>query len=176
MSVQIEIWGEICAIFEEKWLTEKFRKRRFKLLVENKKNPDYDNIYQLELSQDRCDKIDDFEIGEDVVCMCGLSGRDWMDKEGNPIVDKEGFVINSTTIECWHIRTKEKHIERIREGAEKKESKELKKEAKKEEDQEVVTGNIYQKDNVDLSGEFTELEEIAENDVKEDIESDDLPF
>ncbi len=176
MSVQIEIHGQICAIFEEKWLTEKFRKRRFKVLVENKKNSDYDNVYQLELAQDRCEKIDDFEVGDDVVCICGLSGRDWIDKEGNPILDKQGLVINSTTIECWHIRSKEKHIERLREGAEKKETKEFKKEVKEEEEKEVANNKIYQKDNVDLSKEFPELEDLAKNDKVEDIESDDLPF
>lgn len=173
MSVQIEIWGQIVAIFEEKWLTEKFRKRRFKVLVENKKNPDYHNIYQLELAQDRCDKIDDFEVREDVVCMCGLTGRDWCDKEGNPVTDREGFVINSTTIECWHIRTKEKHIERLREKDEKKESKELKKEVKEKGKQEVANV-IYQKDDAGLSDEFPELKDIAED--VEPIESDDLPF
>ena len=176
MSVHIEIWGQIVAIFEEKWLTEKFRKRRFKLLVENKKYPDYDNIYQLELAQDRCEKLDDFEVGEDVVCMCGLSGRDWIDKEGNPILDKQGLVINSTTIECWHIRSKEKHVERLKEKGEKKESKEFKDEVKKEEKQEVVNDKIYQKDNVDLSDEFPELKDIAETVEPIEDESDDLPF
>jgi hypothetical protein len=176
MSVQIEIHGRIVIIFEEKWLTEKFRKRRFKVLVENKKNPDYHNIYQLELAQDRCDKADDFKAGDDVVCFCGVTGRDWYDKEGNPITDKEGLVINSTTIECWHIRTKEKHAERIREGEDKKESKEIKKEAKKEEKQESVTGNVYQKDNIDLTDEFPDSEELDENKSEENIESDDLPF
>ena len=171
--MQFEIWGQIVAIFEEKWLTEKFRKRRFKLFVENKKNPDYPNTYQLELAQDRCEKIDDFEVGQDVVCMCGLSGRDWIDKEGNPVTDKQGFVINSTTIECWHIRTKEKHIERLREGSEKKESKEFKKEVKEEEKQEVVNGKILSKD-VDLTDEFPKLEDLAED--AEPLEGDDLPF
>lgn len=175
MSVQVEIWGQIVAIFEEKWLTEKFRKRRFKVLVENKKNPDYDNIYQLELAQDRCEKIDDFEIGDDVVCICGLSGRDWHDKEGNPILDKQGLVINSTTIECWHIRTKEKHIERLREGTEKKEAKEFKKEVK-EEEKEVANDTIYQKDDTDLLNEFSELEDLTETTEIIEDESDDLPF
>lgn len=175
MSVQIEIWGRIVAIFEEKWLTGKYRKRRFKLFVENKKNPDYPNIYQLELAQDRCEKIDDFEIGQDVVCICGLTGRDWCDKEGNPILDKQGLVINSTIIECWHIRTKEKHIERLREGADKKESKEFKKEVKEEEKQEVANDTIYQKDDVDLTKEFPELKDITET-VEPMEDSDDLPF
>jgi len=174
MSVQIEIWGQIVAVFEEKWLTEKFRKRRFKLFVENKKNPDYPNIYQLELAQDRCEKIDDFEVGEDVVCICGLSGRDWADKEGNPILDKQGFVINSTTIECWHIRTEERHIEAIKEKDTKKESKEFKKEAEKEKKQEVINSKIDPKD-IDLTSEFPELKDIAE-DVEPIEESDDLPF
>lgn len=175
MSIQLEIWGQVVAIFEEKQLTEKFRKRRFKVLVENKKNPDYDNIYQLELAQDRCEKIDDFEVGDDVVCICGLSGRDWHDKEGNPILDKQGLVINSTTIECWHIRTKEKHIERLKEKSEKKETKEFKEEVKKEEKQEIENGKIYQKDDVDLLKEFPELDDIAET-VDPIDEDDDLPF
>ena len=146
------------------------------MLVENKRNPDYNNIYQLELAQDRCEKLDDFQVKDDVVCICGLTGRDWSDKEGNPILDKQGLVINSTTIECWHIRTKEKHIERLREGSEKKETKEFKKEVKEERKKEVANDKIYQKDDVDLSSEFSELEELAKNDKVEDIESDDLPF
>jgi len=175
--MQFEIWGQIVAIFEEKWLTEKFRKRRFKVLSENKKNPDYDNVYQLELAQDRCDKIDDFEVGDDVVCLCGLTGRDWYDKEGNPILDKHDLIINSTTIECWHIRTKEKHIERLREKGEKKETKEFKEEVKKDEKQEVINDKIYQKDDVDLLEEFSEIEDLIKS-KKEDIEldEDDLPF
>ena len=173
MSVQIEIHGQIVAIFEEKWMTEKFRKRKFKVLVENKKNPDYDNVYQLELAQNRCEKIDDFEVGEDVVCLCGLTGRDWSDKEGNPILDRNGLVINSTTIECWHIRTKERHLEANKEKETKKESKQFKDEVKKEEKQEVVSGNIYQKD-ADLTDEFPELKDLTED--VEPLEGDDLPF
>jgi len=104
MPVNFEIIGSVTFIGDTIEVTAKFRKRIMKVFVRNEKNDKYSDLFQIEFMQDRCDRLDDFKVNDIVNCKCSVSGRDWISKDGSPITDKDGNVINSTTINCWHIR------------------------------------------------------------------------
>ena len=98
-----DITGFVAFIGKEQQITERFSKRTFKVLVPDLENEQYSDVMELELKNDKCYLIDKFAMGELVRCKCGLSGRDWVSKDGDPIYDKQGQQINSTTINCWYI-------------------------------------------------------------------------
>lgn len=104
MVVNLEITGDLVYCGDTEQITENFRKRIFKVYVRNKNGDKYSNMFQIELMQDRCDILEDFNEGDKINCKCSLTGRDWIDKDGNPILDRNGKLINSTTINCWHIK------------------------------------------------------------------------
>jgi hypothetical protein len=76
----IEISGKIHAVFEAKQITERFRKREF--VLELTDNPKYPQTVLFQLSGDRCETIDGFEIGEEVRVDFSLRGREWKSPQG----------------------------------------------------------------------------------------------
>ena len=102
-GLTFEIDGIITVIYDEQQITSKFIKRTFKVFVLNEKNEQYSDVFELELKNDKCGLLDQYNIGDAVNCKCGLSGRDWLDRNGDPVYDKLGRQINSTTINCWYI-------------------------------------------------------------------------
>ena len=102
-GLSFEIEGVISAIHKEQQITDRFSKRTFKVFVLNEKNEIYSDVFELELKNDKCALIDQFSVGDAVECKCGLSGRDWQNRDGDPVYDKTGKQINSTTINCWYI-------------------------------------------------------------------------
>lgn len=137
MTNPIEIIGELVFIYPTEEITDKFQKRRFKVYVENFKNPKYSDIFELELKQDKCDMIDQFELGETIECKCSLSGRDWVDSQGRPVHDKRGRQINSITINCWHIGYPDKDETTPEENEEQNNSSDI-----QEDELEVRAGNM----------------------------------
>jgi hypothetical protein len=104
MAINFEITGSLVYRGEVNNVSKSFRKRIFKVYVKNRNNDKYSNMFQVELMQDRCDILDDYKEGDEINCKCSLSGRDWIDKDGKAVVDRNGNVINSTTINCWYIK------------------------------------------------------------------------
>ena len=76
----IEISGKIHAVFEAKQITERFRKREF--VLELTDNPKYPQTVIFQLSGDRCEAIDGFEIGQEVRVDFSLRGREWKSPQG----------------------------------------------------------------------------------------------
>jgi len=76
----MQISGKLHAIHEAKQVTERFRKREFVLeLSENTRYPQY---VQFQLTGDRCERIDDFEIGDELQVEFRLGGREWKSPSG----------------------------------------------------------------------------------------------
>jgi uncharacterized protein DUF3127 len=75
-----ETSGKLHAVSETKQVTERFRKREF--VVELADNPRFPQFVQFELTGDRCDHLDGFEVGEHVRVEFSLRGREWKSPKG----------------------------------------------------------------------------------------------
>jgi hypothetical protein len=61
-------------------VTERFRKREF--VVELVDNPRFPQFVQFELTGDRCEHLDGFEVGDEVRVEFSLRGREWKSPKG----------------------------------------------------------------------------------------------
>ena len=76
----IEISGKLHVINEAQQVTERFRKREF--VLELSENSRYPQFVQFQLSGDRCERIDDFAVGDEVQVEFSLRGREWKSPKG----------------------------------------------------------------------------------------------
>ena len=79
-AMGMEISGKLHVINQAQQVTERFRKREFVLeLSENSRFPQF---VQFQLTGDRCERVDDFEIGDEVRVEFSLRGREWKSPSG----------------------------------------------------------------------------------------------
>ena len=76
----METTGRVHALFETQQVTERFRKREF--VVELADNPRYPQYVQFQLTGDRCDSLDGFNVGDEVRVEFSLRGREWKSPKG----------------------------------------------------------------------------------------------
>ena len=76
----IETSGRIHAVFEAQQVTERFRKREF--VVELADNPRYPQYVMFQLTGDRCENLDGFQVGDEVQVEFSLRGREWKSPKG----------------------------------------------------------------------------------------------
>jgi hypothetical protein len=76
----METTGRIHALFEEKQVTERFRKREF--VVELADNPRYPQYVLFQLTGDRCESLEGFRVGDEVRVEFSLRGREWKSPRG----------------------------------------------------------------------------------------------
>ncbi len=62
-------------------VTERFRKREF--VVELADNPRYPQYVLFQLTGDRCENLDGFEVGQEVRVEFSLRGREWKSPKGD---------------------------------------------------------------------------------------------
>lgn len=79
-AMGIQIRGKLHAIFETNQVTERFRKREF--VIELLDNPRYPQLVQFQLSGDRCENLDGFNLGDEVKLDFSLRGREWQSPQG----------------------------------------------------------------------------------------------
>ena len=72
--------GRIHALFDTQQVTERFRKREF--VVELADNPRYPQYVLFQLTGDRCESLDGYEVGEEVKVEFSLRGREWTSPKG----------------------------------------------------------------------------------------------
>ena len=72
--------GRIHAVFETKQITERFQKREF--VVEVADNPRYPQYVLFQLTGDRCDSLEGYNVGDDVRVEFSLRGREWKSPQG----------------------------------------------------------------------------------------------
>ena len=75
------IVGRLHAAFEIKQVTERFRKREF--VLETADNPNYPQFVLFQLTGDRCESLDGFNVGDDVRVEFSLRGREWTSPNGD---------------------------------------------------------------------------------------------
>ena len=73
--------GSIYAVFETKQVTERFQKRDF--VLETSDNPNYPQHVLFQLTGDRCDHLDSFNVGDNVSVEFSLRGREWKSPQGD---------------------------------------------------------------------------------------------
>lgn len=75
MSFEVE--GVLYKKFDTEKKTETFSAREFVIEVTESKYPQY---IKFQLTQERCSKIDNFQVGEQLKVFFNLRGREWQDK------------------------------------------------------------------------------------------------
>jgi len=89
----MEVQGKIKLIRETATFgASGFRKREIVITT----NEQYPQDLQLEFVQDKCDVLNGYEVGQDVVIGINLRGREWI----NP----EGKAVYFNTIQGWNIK------------------------------------------------------------------------
>ncbi len=76
----MNIKGKILELNDTQQVTDTFRKREF--ILEYAENPQYPEFIKFELIQDKCDLLDDFQVGQEVDVHFNLKGRKWTDPQG----------------------------------------------------------------------------------------------
>ena len=86
--------GRLFKKFDAQQVTDRFRKREF--VLELTDNPRYPQVVMFQLTGDRCEQLDDFEVDDDVEVEFSLRGREWQSPKG------ETRYFNS--LEVWEIQ------------------------------------------------------------------------
>ncbi|MEM6525692.1 MAG: DUF3127 domain-containing protein [Bacteroidota bacterium] len=76
----MNIKGKILEISDTQQVTNTFKKREF--VVEYADNPQYPEFIKFELIQDKCDLLNNFNVGDDLDVHFNLKGRKWTDPKG----------------------------------------------------------------------------------------------
>jgi hypothetical protein len=87
----VQITGTIHAIHDTQQVSERFTKRTFVVETEGK----YPQLLLLELTKDRCSKLDEFSLGDAVLAEVNIRGREWRSPKG----ETKYFV----SLDCWRI-------------------------------------------------------------------------
>ncbi len=89
----MEVKGILKRVGNTKQVSEKFKNRTFDIETTEGKYP---QIIRLELSQDRCDLIDSYSVGQELNVDFNLNGREWQKTPQDDLV-----VFN--TLSAWKI-------------------------------------------------------------------------
>ena len=89
----MEIKGKIKKISETVEISDRFRKREF--IIEYSNNPEYPQVIQFEIIQDRCEILDQFKEGQQVEIFFDLKGREWTSPQGE--------IKYFNTLQAWKI-------------------------------------------------------------------------
>ncbi|MCS6833665.1 MAG: DUF3127 domain-containing protein [Flammeovirgaceae bacterium] len=84
--MSFEVKGKLEIIYDETKVTDKFRKREFVLMIQEGAYPEYPKF---QLIQDKCNLLDQFKIGDEVMVSFNLRGKP--------------FTKNYTNLEVWKI-------------------------------------------------------------------------
>lgn len=76
-TVAFEVNGKLHRAFDTEQKTDKFRAREFVLEVEDGQYP---QLVKFQLTQDKCDLLDDYKEGDEVTVHFDLRGREWNGK------------------------------------------------------------------------------------------------
>lgn len=77
----LETTGKLHAIFETEQKTERFRLREF--VLELADNPSYPQFVKFQLTGNRCENLDGFDVGDELKLEFSLRGREWTSPQGD---------------------------------------------------------------------------------------------
>ena len=89
-----EITGKLIVKDDIQAISDRFRKRDFVLEVENERNPDWNDFIKVQLTQDRCDLVENMDINDMVKVSFNLRGRKW---------ENNGQTSYFTNLEGWRV-------------------------------------------------------------------------
>ena len=101
--MSFELTGKLIVKFDIQQITDSFQKREF--VIEKTKNAngrDYTETIKFQLTQDRCDLIDKFQLNTDIKVHFNIKGRKW---------EKNGNVNYFTNLEAWRIESAEQTMD-----------------------------------------------------------------
>lgn len=87
----MQLEGKVVKIFPKNQVSDKFAKREF--VIET--NDQYPQKVICQMTQERCETLDNVGVGENVTAFINVKGREWT----NP----QGEVKYFNTIECWKL-------------------------------------------------------------------------
>ena len=93
--MSFEINGKLYEKFETVAVSEKFRKREF--VIEKTESASFGDItdyIKFQLTQDRCDQLDRYNVNEEIKVSFNIRGRKW---------EKDGKVSYFSNLEAWRI-------------------------------------------------------------------------
>ena len=93
MSNQLSATGQILKIGQVKQVSDKFRTRE--LIIKTDTESQYPQTVAFQLSQDRVDKIEGYQVGDTVTVHFNLRGREWTNTQGE--------VKYFNTLDVWRI-------------------------------------------------------------------------
>ncbi len=94
--MSFEISGSLIVKDDIVDISSSFRKREFVIEVVNERNSDWNDFIKFQLTQDRCQLLDPFQLGEKIKVFFNLRGRKW---------EKDGRVNYITNLEAWRIES-----------------------------------------------------------------------
>ncbi|GAA4843938.1 DUF3127 domain-containing protein [Algivirga pacifica] len=89
--MSFEVRGKLEVIYPEQQISEKFKKREFVIEVQSGMYPQF---IKMQLTQDRCALIDNYQVGQEIMVSFDLKGRPYQ---------KDGQTIYFTNIEAWRV-------------------------------------------------------------------------
>lgn len=93
--MSFEITGNLTEKFNTQEITASFKKREFVIeKTENAGGREFTEVIKFQLSQDRCDLIDPYNINEEIKVHFNIKGRKW---------EKDGRVSYFTNLEAWRL-------------------------------------------------------------------------
>jgi hypothetical protein len=90
--MSLEITGKLLVKYPEQQVSEKFKKREFVLKDDSTQ---YTQFILLQLTQDKCSLLDNYQIDEPLKVSINIRGREWKSPQGE--------VKYFNTIEAWRI-------------------------------------------------------------------------
>ena len=78
---ELKLTGKIIAIMEKQQVTDTFAKREFVIETDEQ----YPQMVKFELTQAKCDDIDNHKIGEEIIVHFNVRGRKWTNKENKDV-------------------------------------------------------------------------------------------
>lgn len=89
-----DISGKLIVKENTQAVSDRFQKREFVIEVENEKNPQWNDFVKFQLTQDRCDLLENIEIGNELKVHFNIRGRKW---------ENNGQTAYFTNLEAWRI-------------------------------------------------------------------------
>lgn len=93
--MSFEVTGKLLVVNDTQQVSERFRKREFVLeLTEDINGNTYTNYAKMQLVQNKCDILDNFNVGEDIKVNFNIKGNKW---------ERDGKVNYITNLDAWRI-------------------------------------------------------------------------
>lgn len=92
MSNQYESVGTLHKVYDTQQVKDTFKKREFVIEVQDGEYPQH---IKFQVTQDRCELLDKYKVGQEVTVLFNLRGR--------PFQNKDGQTMYFTNLEAWRI-------------------------------------------------------------------------